>query len=146
MSIHKMEANLRDYLSSAERKLTKQRKLILDVFVDANAHLTIEELYNKTKQKHPNIGMATVYRTVKILCQCGLASGFKHSDGAIRYELEQECHNHLMCIKCGRLIEEADPQLETLHAKLALKNNFKILHTRVEVYGICQECMKQSGC
>jgi Fur family ferric uptake transcriptional regulator len=141
MSIHKIEANLRDYLSSAERKLTRQRKLILDVFIAANAHLTIEELYNKTKQKHPNIGMATVYRTVKILCQCGLASGYKHSDGAVRYELEIEYHNHLMCIKCGRLVEDTDPEIEALQNKLAQKNNFKILHTRVEAYGICQECL-----
>ena len=84
--------------------------------------------------------MATVYRTVKLLCECGLASGFKHGDGSYRYELKQEYHNHLVCIKCGRLIEETDPQIEVLQNKLALKNNFKILHTRVELYGVCEAC------
>lgn len=141
MQLQKLEAALSDYLHNRERKLTKQRRYILDIFVHADSHLTIEELYNKTRQKHPNIGMATVYRTVNLLCECGLASGFKHSDGAFRYELEKEGHNHLLCLKCGRLIEDADPQVAVLRNKLARKNGFKVMHMRVEVYGICSECL-----
>lgn len=141
MQLHKLEAVLSNYLNNGERKLTQQRRSILAVFVNADAHLTVEELYNMTKQQYPNIGMATVYRTVKLLCECGLASGFKHSDGSFRYELEKEHHNHLMCIKCGRLIEDTDSEVEVLQNKLAQKNNFKILHTRMEAYGICQTCV-----
>ncbi|MBP2657372.1 MAG: fur [Firmicutes bacterium] len=141
MQLPKLEATLCNYLQGKDRKLTKQRKAILDIFVHFNSHLTIEELYKKTVQKHPNIGMATVYRTVNLLCECGLASGFKHSDGTFRYELEKECHNHLICIKCGRLIEDTDSQIEVLQNKWARKNHFKILHTRVEVYGLCSNCV-----
>jgi Fur family ferric uptake transcriptional regulator len=122
MKLQKVEAALGDYLH-------------------CDSHLTIDELYKKTNQKHPNISKATVYRTVNLLCECGLASGFKHSDGTFRYELEKECHNHLICIKCGRLIEDTDPQVEVLQNRLAQKNHFKVLHTRVEVYGICSKCL-----
>ncbi len=141
MRLQIIETALNDYLQDKEQKLTKQRKAILDIFVHDHSHLTIEELYKKTKQKYPNIGIATVYRTVNLLCECGLASGFKDNDGTIRYELEKKCHNHLICIKCGRLIEDTDPQVEVLQNRLAQKNHFKILHTRVEVYGICSKCL-----
>lgn len=145
MQLQKLETVLNDYLALGERKLTPQRKSILAVFVNSDSHVTIEDLYIKTRQKYPNIGIATVYRTVKLLCECGLASGFKHSDGTFRYELEKEHHNHLICIKCGRLIEDTDPQAEAIQNKLALKNKFKIFHTRMEAYGICQECLCTFG-
>ncbi|MBP2634400.1 MAG: ferric uptake regulator family protein [Firmicutes bacterium] len=142
MQLSKLEAALNNYLNNGERKLTHQRRAILAVFVNADAHVTVEDLYIMTQQQYPNIGIATVYRTVKLLCECGLASGFKHSDGAFRYELEKEHHNHLMCIKCGRLIEDTDAEVEVLQNKLARKNKFKILHTRIEAYGICHTCLK----
>ncbi|MDR3563953.1 MAG: Fur family transcriptional regulator [Negativicutes bacterium] len=140
MNPDQIEEGLRNYLKTEERKLTKQRRHILDVFANAKSHLSIEELYNKTIEQYPNIGIATVYRTMKLLCESGLASGARDNDGAYRYELEQEYHNHLICLKCGQLIEDADSGYEALHAKLARKNNFKIIHTRVELYGTCHEC------
>jgi Fur family transcriptional regulator, ferric uptake regulator len=138
----KLDETLCDYLSYKERRITKQRRAILHVFAQADSHLTVEELYNQTRQKYPNIGMVTVYRTVKLLCECGLASGFRHSDGTTRYELEKECHNHLICIRCGRLSEDTDQQVEALQKILAGKNKFKVLHMRVEVYGICSQCLR----
>lgn len=136
----KVEIALRDYLNEGEVKLTKQRKFILDIFGETKLHLTVEELYNLVKQQHPNIGLITVYRTLRILCECGLASRFRHSDGSFRYELMQKSHSYLKCTKCGLLTEYADPEIEALHTLLAAKNNFKISHSRLELYGICPEC------
>lgn len=141
MQLQKMEDGLRDHLKSVARKLTKQRRQILDIFAGASSHLTIEELYNKTRQQHPNIGIATVYRTVKLLCELGLAKGFRHSDGNFRYELEQEEHDHLICVKCGRYIEDTAAEYSKVHDELAQRNGFKILYTRVELYGVCQHCL-----
>lgn len=135
------EATLRDYLNTRTKKLTKNRKLILDVFLLAGSHRTIEELYYQTKVLNPRVGLATVYRSVKILCDCGLVSGFKHTDGVFRYELGREYHEHLICIKCGRLFEVSDPQIKAMQNALAKRNGFKILHSRLELYGICRECL-----
>lgn len=138
---HKAEAVLRNYLDMRDLRLTGQRKLILDAFLRAGCHLTIEELYKRAREICPNIGMATVYRTVKLLCECGLASGFKHADGACRYELGHEFHEHLICVKCGRLVEVTDPEIQELQNRTARKNVFKILHSRLELYGLCRECL-----
>ncbi|MDR3591975.1 MAG: transcriptional repressor [Negativicutes bacterium] len=142
MQLEKLEAVLCDYLNNKELRITRQRRAILEVIAHADAHLTVEELYYKTKEKDPSIGMATVYRTINLLCECGLASGFRHGDGNFRYELEKEGHHHLICIKCRRLIEDTDPEVEVFQNKLGRKNKFKILRTRVEAYGICPECLK----
>lgn len=141
MSSPKVEVALRDYLNEGEVKLTRQRKLILDIFNKANSHLTVEELYNRVKVQHLNIGQITVYRTLKILCECGLASRFRNSDGSFQYELMRKSHNHLICMRCGRLEEDADIETEVLHNNLAIKNNFKISHSRLELYGICYKCL-----
>lgn len=140
MALQQAEIVLQDFLNTRELKLTEQRKLILDVFLKSKLHLTIEEVYSKAKERNPNIGLATVYRTVKILCECGLVSGFKHTDGTFRYELGHAYHEHLICIKCGRVIEVMDPNTELLRTKVFPMNNFKVLHSRLELYGICHKC------
>lgn len=141
MRSHKAEAVLRNYLDMRDLRLTGQRKIILDAFLRAGCHLTIEELYGKAREIYPNVGMATVYRTVKLLCECGLVSGFKHADGACRYELGNEFHEHLICVKCGRLVEVTDPEIQELQNRTARMNAFKILHSRLELYGLCRECL-----
>ncbi|MBP2650832.1 MAG: Fur family transcriptional regulator [Firmicutes bacterium] len=141
MSLEEIEAVLNNYLNKEKRRVTKQRKLILHVFANSKAHVTIEELHNKVRQHQSNVGVATVYRTVKLLYECGLATGFRDSDGTFRYELEQECHHHLICIKCGKLIEDTDLQMMVHQNQLAAKQHFRVLHSRVELYGICCECL-----
>ncbi len=141
MSPNKAEILLRNYLHMRDKKLTKNRKLILDAFFHADSHPTIEELFYQTKALNSRIGVATVYRTVKLLCGCGLVSGFRHTDGTFRYEFGHEYHEHLICINCGRLFEVSDPQIKVMQNALAEKNGFKILHSRLELYGICRECL-----
>jgi Fur family ferric uptake transcriptional regulator len=133
---------LNHYLKKKELKFTDQRKLILEEFLNNEAHFTAEELYDKLKQKNPNIGLTTVYRTLKLFCECGLANELKLADGVSRYEhlFGHKHHDHLICIECGKFIEALDPEIEELQNRLAQKNNFKVLHHRMELYGICQDC------
>lgn len=145
MVLQQAEDLLHDYLMAREQKLTWQRKTILAIFFAARTHLTIEELYKKVREQNRNIGVATVYRTVKILCDCGLASGFKDAGGNVKYELGQEYHEHLVCVKCGRVIEAVEAVYQ-LPAKLCTAKKFKVLHSRLEVYGICQECSNPCSC
>lgn len=133
---------LNEYLKKKELKLTDQRKLILEEFLNTETHFTAEEMYDKLKQTNSNIGLTTVYRTLKLFCECGLANELKLADGISRYEhlFGHKHHDHLICIECGQFIEVLDPEIEELQNRLAQKNDFKVLHHRMELYGICKDC------
>ncbi len=138
----KEEQVLKEYLQQKDLKFTDQRRVILESFLKTEFHFTVEELYAKVKAINPSIGYTTVYRTLKLFTECGLATEMKFEDGITRYEhsFEQDHHDHLICVKCGRLIEVVEPEIEELQEKLALKHHFDIEHHRMELYGVCQKC------
>jgi Fur family ferric uptake transcriptional regulator len=135
---------LMNYLKEKNLKITGQRKLILDAFLNNESHISAEELYDQLKREYPGIGLATIYRTLKLLSECGLANELHFSNGVTRYEhlFGHEHHDHLICLRCGKYIEVVEPAIEELQAKLAQKNNFQVLRHRMELYGICHECTK----
>lgn len=145
MNIGKEEDILSAYLKNKDLKLTGQRKIILDAFLNIETHVTAEELYDLIKRNNPEVGVATVYRTLKILCEAGLANEVKFSDRSARYEhlFDHEHHDHLICIKCGKYTEVRDQEIEDLQQKLAQKNKFQILRHRMELYGICEDCRRK---
>ena len=123
-------------------KYTEQRTQILKTFLETERHLTAEELYVLVKKKFPSIGYATICRTVKLLCECGLCSELKVEDGVTRYEhlYGHEHHDHLICINCGSFIEVVSPEIERLQEKLVEENDFVLKRHRLELYGICKKC------
>ena len=123
-------------------KHTEQRTHILTTFLDTERHVTAEELYALVKGKHPSIGYATVSRTMKLLCECGLCSELKIEDGVTRYEhlYGHQHHDHLVCTECGRFVEVASPDIEALQEKLAEENGFAIERHRLVLFGKCREC------
>jgi Fur family ferric uptake transcriptional regulator len=133
-----------NYLNDKGQKLTSQRKTILKAFLNSAHHISAEELYDTLKQENPAIGLATVYRSLKLLCECGLAVEIRLSDGITRYEhlFNHEHHDHLICLECGKIIEVVEPGIEELQQKLAQKQAFTVLHHRMELYGTCKECNK----
>ncbi|MGE5582125.1 MAG: Fur family transcriptional regulator [Bacillota bacterium] len=141
-SIDKESDILINYLKEKNLKITGRRKQILDAFLSNEKHISAEELYDQLKRDNPAIGLATIYRTLKLLCECGLANAIHFSNGVTRYEhlFGHEHHDHLICLNCGKYFEVIDPDIEELQEKLARKNNFEVLQHRMELYGICQEC------
>ena len=131
-----------EYLKEQDLKLTEQRRQILEEFLKIETHVSTEELYARLKQDHPGIGIATVYRTLKLLCECGLAGELQFEDGTARYEHHygHEHHDHLVCLECGRYIEVCDPEIEQLQQRLAQKNGFQVLRHHMVLYGICKQC------
>jgi Fur family ferric uptake transcriptional regulator len=127
------------YLEEHHLKHTKQREAILDVFLAARGHITGEDLYQRVRAMHPQIGYTTVYRTMKLLCEAGLASE-QNFDGTTRYETAHEHHDHLVCTRCGKIIEFECELIESAQDKIARKYGFRILRHRHELYGHCQEC------
>ncbi|MDO3379609.1 Fur family transcriptional regulator [Geoalkalibacter halelectricus] len=140
----KIRDKFRRYLSEKGLKSTQQRDIILEEFLAAGSHLSIEELYLRIREKHPNIGYATVYRTLKLFSECGIAEEHQFGDGQTRYEsvIGEEHHDHLICTRCKRIIEFEDPRIETLQDEVARRHNFKIENHRLELYGLCADCQK----
>ncbi len=136
----------REYLRQHDYKLTPQRELILDTFLSVGGHPAPEELYNEVKKRDPSVGQATVYRTVKLLSQAGIAKELHFGDGLTRYEhkLGQTHHDHLICERCGKNIEVVDETIEKLQDKLAEKHGFVLTGHRMYLYGICKECREKN--
>lgn len=139
---------LKEDLKKKGYKLTPQRRAILDIIVDCEGkHLTAEEIYDEVKKTCPEIGLATVYRTMQLLDEIGVISKLNLDDGCIRYEInlnKSECHNHhhLICKKCGKIIEVEDDLMDNVEDKIQSAYKFKILDHDVKFYGLCEECNK----
>jgi Fur family ferric uptake transcriptional regulator len=124
-------------------KSTSQRDDIARVFFGAEKHVSIEELYTAVKRVNPRVGYATVYRTLKLLKECGLAAERHFDDGQARYEAaegETQHHDHIICERCGKIVEFASQELEHLQERIGRFLGFVVSRHRMELYGICAEC------
>jgi Fur family transcriptional regulator, ferric uptake regulator len=132
----------RSFLLEQGLKSTRQREIILDLFLKSSAHSSTEELYLKIRRKHPNIGYATVHRTLKLFAECGIAAERNFGDGTTRYEATHaaEHHDHLICTSCGAIFEFEDPKIEQLQQQVAERHGFTIISHRLELYGACSGC------
>jgi Fur family ferric uptake transcriptional regulator len=134
---------LAEYLEGHNLKHTKQREAILEVFLGVQGHITSEDLYQRVREKHPQIGYTTVYRTMKLLCEAGLASERHFDDGVTRFEIEQEHHDHLVCTRCGKIVEFECDMIEQAQQDIVKRYGFRLLRHRHELYGHCPECQKR---
>ena len=130
------------YLSQSALRLTPQRSLVLETFLSNEGHLTTEEIYGLVKMKDSTVGYTTVYRTLKLLSESGIAREVDFGDGFQRYEHEfgHDHHDHLICERCKKSVEVLDPEIEVLQEKLARKHGFKISTHRMDIFGICRDC------
>jgi len=134
----------RQFISSKGLKTTRQRDVILDAFLSSDRHMSIEDLYLKLRVKNPRIGYATVYRTLKLFAESGIAREIQFGDGQTRYEhvAEGEHHDHLVCTRCGAIIEFENETIEKLQSDVADSYGFLIETHKLELYGICAKCRK----
>lgn len=128
-------------------KLTPQREATLRVLLEnEEAHLSAEEIFMLVKQKAPDIGLATVYRTLDLLCELKIIEKLNFGDGVARYEFRSDDHphhhHHLICLKCGTLFEIED-LLDDLEERVEREHGFKIVDHRVSFLGYCTSCQEQ---
>ncbi len=140
------EALLQEHISKHHLKVTKERSAILRAFMETERHVTAEELYRSMKEKHASIGLATIYRTLNLFCECGLAEQRQFGDGQARYELTYNVnhHDHLVCTECKKIIEFENLDIEKLQEKVAKENRFTVFSHKLELYGLCSECAKSA--
>ncbi|MEO9864311.1 MAG: Fur family transcriptional regulator [Yoonia sp.] len=118
-------------------RMTEQRRTIATVLEAADDHPDVEELYNRAVLADPNISLATVYRTVKLLEESGILEKHEFGDGRARYETaDREHHDHLIDMHSGEVIEFVDPDIEALQEKIAAKLGYRLMGHRLELYGV----------
>lgn len=136
---------LEEYLVSNSLKMTEQRRIILEVFGSLEHHASLEELQEHVQRRKQGIGQATIYRTMKLFTEAGIALERRFEDGLTRYELhiEGEHHDHLICITCKHIIEFEDDAIEQRQNLIAQQNGMKIISHKLELYG---ECLDIDNC
>ncbi len=142
MSVRARMRRFEQALRERALKSTSQRDDIARVFFAAEGHLSIEELYTAVKRVNPRVGYATVYRTLKLLKECGLAAERHFDDGQARYEAVEDAqpHDHIICERCGKIVEFASQELERLQERIGRFLGFAVSRHRMELYGICADC------
>jgi len=131
---------------------TLPREAILDFLSRTSKHMSAKEIYATLYSMYPGIGLTTVYRTLDLLVRSGMINRLSFGDGQNRYEFrsgkKEEHHQHLICTKCGRIINCSDlftEQLELIKKAedvLTKKYNFTVLDHNIEFYGLCEKCKK----
>jgi Fur family ferric uptake transcriptional regulator len=133
-------------------KTTTQRSLVYDTLTEnKDQHLSTEEVYDLVKDKNPNMGIATIYRTLQLFEEIGLVYKHNFDDGCSRYEIlspnstEVHQHHHLVCKKCGKIIEVKEDLMNSLEEIIEKQYNFEILNHVVKFTGVCSECRKKEN-
>ncbi|MGO9951975.1 MAG: Fur family transcriptional regulator [Dissulfurispiraceae bacterium] len=131
-----------DCLAHKGLRHTMQRDIILNCFLAVGGHITADDLYGEIRKISPDIGIATVHRTLKLLCEIGIAEEIKIGNDKTRYEQQvgRTHHDHLICTRCLELTEVHDNRIETLQDKLAQANGFIPVRHKLEIYGLCKKC------
>jgi Fur family transcriptional regulator, ferric uptake regulator len=133
---------LKDYIRKNGLKDTSQREEILAFLLKADAHLSPEDMFQALRKRDPKLGRATVFRTLKLLEECGLASKVIFADGHSKYERAhgKPHHDHMICVDCQDAIEFESAEIESLQEKIAAQKGFKIQWHRHELFGRCRRC------
>jgi Fur family ferric uptake transcriptional regulator len=142
-ALEKLRERLNAYMAKKGLRSTAQRRLIVDTFFEGPPHLTIEDLLTEVRGRDRGIGYATVYRTLKLLAECGVASERRFGDGLSRYELADDAsahHDHLICTSCSTIVEFEEPRIEELQDEVAHRHGFALSSHKHEMYGICPAC------
>ena len=137
---HREIANLKEHLAKHQLKLTRQREQILEAFLKVE-HVTAEQMYQKLARKVPHMGLATIYRTLNLFCEAGLAQA-RHFGSQTQYDnvTHKGHHDHMICTGCGKIVEFENEDIERLQKEVAARNGFTIQTHRLELYGLCSGC------
>jgi Fur family ferric uptake transcriptional regulator len=135
---------IEEKLKEKECKLTPQRRATLNVLIENQSkHLSTEEIYDLVKDKFPDIGLATIYRTLQLFDDFDIIKKLNFNDGCYRYELSEDQrhqHHHLLCLKCGNVYEFDDDLLDELEHKIHKNSAFAVTDHMVKFFGYCKEC------
>ena len=136
-----------EHIQKSNLRHTAQRDLILEIFLRTEEHLSSEDLYWLVQKQDPSVGHTTVYRTLKLLTEAGLAREVRFGDGKTYYEhhYNHEHHDHMICTDCGKVIEFFSPEIEAMQDAAAEKFGFLPTHHSLRLWGVCEECQQKAS-
>jgi Fur family ferric uptake transcriptional regulator len=128
-------------LRKAGKRLTPQRRLILDILSKADAHLDAQAIYEQARSQEARLSLATVYRTLSILKETGLVHELHLDDEHHHYELAgKEDHSHLVCLGCGCVIEVDNAAFVEAAMAVGQAHGFDLTSAQIELTGYCRDC------
>jgi Fur family ferric uptake transcriptional regulator len=143
--IEVLQDQLTAYMERKGLRSTTQRRLVSEVFFRTGGHLSIDDMLALVRKQDPKVGYATVYRTMKLLVECGLASERQFDATVTRFEVAHSHHDHLICLECKTIVEFEDEEIEGLQEALARRYGFKLVSHKHELYGLCERCQQTLG-
>ena len=137
--VETLKGLLANHMAEHGLKRTRQRELILETFVELDEHTTIDGLLEAVQQVNPAVGYATVYRTLRLFVEAGVAKERRFGDGPAMYEPAEpdHRHDHLICTKCGRIFEFQDELIEERQVLVAKRMGVRLTKQRMTLYGEC---------
>jgi len=140
-----MKETFQQYLSERGLKSTLQRNIILDTFLHIDRHVRVDDLCLILRAEHRNMGHATVYRTLKLFVESGIARELRFGDGFTRYEpvTEGKQHDHLVCNVCDNITEFKTGAIEQLKDEIVRSHGFQVDTLKLELRGVCRQCIRQ---
>jgi Fur family ferric uptake transcriptional regulator len=134
----------RSFIRRKGLRNTPEREEIIGEIFAADDHFDVDELYLRLRGKGSRVSKASIYRNIPLIMECGLIKEVWHEDGHMHYEpmYGQSHHCHLRCIKCGKVIEFIEEELQVIEKRLAEKHNFLVVDHRLDVVGYCSACRK----
>lgn len=133
---------LANYLRQKGLKKTAQRAAILDTFLSAAKHVSADDLHGMIRKQNPRIGFSTVYRTLRLFTECGIAREVNFGDGRARFEraVDKGQHGHLICTNCGKTEEFNIGGMQKSINRITSRSGFEAEGHRFEIYGLCKRC------
>lgn len=128
-------------LQSKGYRITPQRIMVVDALHSARNHISAEEIFELVRAKYPYANISTIYRTLELLTELGLAAEIKLGDGVTRYHArENSRHHHLVCTVCGKIIDLPEQELAPLKDVVEKNHKFKADINHLAIFGLCSEC------
>jgi len=125
-------------------RMTKQKKVILDILRDNQCHPSADWVYEQARKLVPDISLGTVYRNLSILCDSGEILELNYGSTYSRYDGNPENHYHFFCEKCNNLFDVTIPVYQGLDKMVQDTTGFEVYHHRMEFYGLCDQCKESA--
>jgi len=139
--------SFRRFLRGRSLPVTSQREQVAEALFSSTRHLSADEIEQALRERGVHVGKATIYRTLDLLAESGMISERDFGEGFRRYERVpgHPHHEHLVCLRCGKVVEFSNDRLERLKSLVAEEYGFQHSHHRLEIYGVCRECRQRDG-
>lgn len=141
--VSNLKFRYQNFIQANHLKSSKRRDLIFDHVIKSKNHFTVDEIYQQMLRIDPEIGIATLYRTIRLLVDCGVL--IEHTFGEKKgyfevNEVDSKHHDHLICTACGKIIEFHYSTIENDKQRIAEQHQFRINSHKLEIYGLCNQC------